>query len=317
VLGRHGTGLAIRYAEHDVNQRPELVARGIWGSHLLPRFRTLIRLLRAAWQEYQRDYAKYFALAMIYYALVSLVPLLLLLLATLGFLLRVSTVAAAAEQRVLYAVQTSLGAEMAVTLHELLTRLQTGSIVAMSVSVVMLLLAGSTLFHNLRLSFRALWKHELPLAAGSVRHAVRETLMEQASAFLMLLSGGVLLILTLGFIAVVHWLSGVFSELPRFRDTTGWVLALPVSLSLATLTFALLFKYLPPVPLAWRHVWLASALCGVAWVVGADLLAWYASFGDGSPYGAIGALLVVALWVNFMSQVLFYGAEVCKVMAMR
>jgi membrane protein len=281
----------------------------------LPHSRALARLLRSAWQEYQRDYAKYFALAMVYYALASLVPLLLLVLAILGLLLRVSRVAADAEQRVLHTVQTSLGPEMTLTIHELLTRLREGSIVAMGVSAVTLLIAGSTLFRHLRLSFRALWKHEPPLAGGSVRSVVRETLMEQVAAFLMLLTAGVLLILTVGLIAVVHWLSAFFSELPRFRDTTGWVLALPVSLSLATLTFALLFRFLPPVSLPWRHVWLASVLCGVAWIVGADLLALYASFGESSPYGAIGGLLVVMLWMNVISQVLFYGAEVCKVVA--
>jgi membrane protein len=279
--------------------------------------RALIALLRAAWQEYQHDYAKYLALAMIYYALVSLVPLLLLVLATLGLLLRVSTVAAAAEQRVLQTVQISLGPEMTVTLHELLTRLQHGSVVAMTVSVVALLITGSTLFRHLRLSFRAVWKYDLPLAASSVRDAVRETMTEQATAFLMLLSTGALLMLTLGLVAVAHWLSGYLSALPRFRDVTAWVLALPVSFVLATLTFALLFKYLPPVSLSWRHIWLAAVLCGVVWIIGADLLALLASFGESSPYGAIGALLVVMLWINVMSQVLFYGAEVCKVMATR
>jgi uncharacterized BrkB/YihY/UPF0761 family membrane protein len=62
-------------------------------------------------------------------------------------------------------------------------------------------------------------------------------------------------------------------------------------------------------------VWLASLLCGTAWIIGADLLALYASFGESSPYGAVGGLLVVMLWINVMSQVLFYGAEVCKVVA--
>jgi len=303
---RHGTGLAISDAEHELDERLEL-AEG----------RTLITLLRAAWREYQRDYAKYLALAMIYYALVSLVPLLLLVLATLGLLLRVSTVAVAAEQRVLLAVQTSLGPEMTVTIQELLTRLRRGSVVAMTVSVVALLITGSTLFRHLRLSFRAIWKYDLPLAARSVRDAVRETLTEQVTAFLMLLSAGVLLVVTLGLIAVVHWLSSFFDAVPRFRDMTAWLLALPVSFVLATMTFALLFKYLPPVSLAWRHVWLAAGLCGVVWIVGADLLALFGSFGDSGPYGAIGALLVVMLWINVMSQVLFYGAEVCKVMATR
>jgi membrane protein len=277
----------------------------------------LMALLRAAWREYQRDYAKYFALAIVYYALAALVPLLLLILATLGLLLRVSTVVATTQQRLLEAVQAGLGPELSVTLDKLLTRLQDGSLVALVVSVLGLLFTGSTLFHHLRLSFRALWKREPPLAAPSVRRAVRETLREKATAFLMLLAAGALLILTLGIISVVHWLSGFFRELPRFRDTAGWLLAVPVSLTLATLTFALLFRFLPPVPLAWRHVWLASLLCGLAWVIGADLLALYASFGDRSPYGAVGGLLVVMLWMNAMSQLLFYGAEVCKVVQNR
>ena len=276
-----------------------------------------MKLLRAAWREYERDYARYFAGAMVYYALVSLIPVLLLILAMLGLFLRVSPVAAAAEQRVLHAVQASFGAEMTVTIHDLLTRLQEGSVVAMGASVITLLLTATALFRHLRLSFGALWKYESPLVARSALVAIRKTLTEQAKAFLMLLTAGVLLVLTLGIIAVVHWLSGVFSGLPQFRDTAGWLLALPTSLALATLTFALLFRFLPPVPLAWRHVWLASVLCGIAWIIGADLLALYASVGDSSPYGAVGGLLVVMLWMKFISQVLFYGAEVCKVVATR
>jgi membrane protein len=271
-------------------------------------------VLRVAWREYQRDYANYFALAMVYYALVSLVPLLLLVLATLGLLLRVSAAAATAEERVLLTVQASLGPEMKAMIHDLLERLREGSTVAMGVSIIGLLVTATALFRHLRLSFRALWKYDPPLASGSVAGAVRETLVEQATAFVMVLTAGTLLILTLGFIAVAHWLSGLVGAVAYFSDSARWLVALTVSLSLATLTFALLFRFLPPVSLAWRQVWLASALGGVAWIVGAELLGLYASIGD-SPYGVIGGLLVVILWMKFVSQVLFYGAEVCKVMA--
>jgi membrane protein len=277
--------------------------------------RALITLLRAAWREYERDYAKYFAGAMVYYALVSIVPLLLLVLATLGLLLRFSDAASVAEQRILEAVEGNLGPEMKVAIDALLHRLSDGSIVAIVVSVIGMLITASALFRHLRLTFRALWKHQPPMVSGSVRGAVRETLLEQAVGFLMVLTAGALLVLTLALTAIVHWLSGFFSELPRFSDTIGWLLALPIPLVLATVTFALLFKFLPPVPLAWRQVWLAAVLCAVAWVIGADLLALYASFGDNSAYGAIGGLFVVMVWMKFVSQVLFYGAEVCKVVA--
>jgi membrane protein len=212
-------------------------------------------------------------------------------------------------------VENNFGPEMQVAIDGLLQRLQEGSLVAIGVSVIGLLITASALFRHLRISFRALWKHQPPLMSGSVRGAVRATVLEQAKAFLMVFMAGALLVVTLALIAVVHWLSGVFSGLPRFTDTVGWLLALPIPLTLAIVTFALLFKYLPPVPLAWRQVWLAAVLSGIAWIVGADLLALYASFGDNSAYGAIGGLLVVMLWMKFVSQVLFYGAEVCKVVA--
>jgi membrane protein len=277
--------------------------------------RSLFAVLRAAWQEYQRDYAKYFAGAMVYYALVSLVPLLVLILATLGLLLRFSSVVAATEQRVLATVQDSVGLEGKVVLEGLLTRLQEGSSVAIVVSVGGLLITASALFRHLRLTFRALWKHDPPLVSGSVRGAVRETLAEQATAFLMVLTAGALLIVTLGLIAVVHWLSGLFAGLPHIGDGVGLFLAVPLPLALAIVTFGLLFKFLPPVALSWRQVWLAAVLCGLAWIIGADLLAWYASWGDNSAYGAIGGLIVVMVWMKFVSQLLFYGAEICKVVA--
>jgi len=274
-----------------------------------------VKLLRDAWREYERDYARYFAGAMVYYALVSLIPILLLVLATLGLLLRVSPVAATAEQQVLQAVEAGFGPETKAAIERLLERLQAGSIVAMVVSVVGLLITAAAFFKHLRISFRALWKQEAPLASGSVRGVVRETLAEQTKAFIMVLTAGLLLVLTIVVIVVAHWLSGLFNVVPRLSDAVGWLLALLISFTLATLTFGLLFMFLPPSPLRWRQVRLASVLCGIAWIIGAELLALYASFGEANPYGAIGGVFVIMLWMNYVIQVLFYGAEVCKVIA--
>jgi membrane protein len=87
----------------------------------------------------------------------------------------------------------------------------------------------------------------------------------------------------------------------------------------APLTFALLFRFLPPVRLEWRHVWLASALCAVAWILGAEILASYAAYlgGNLGAYGAIGGLLIIMLWINIITQMLFFGAELCKIIASR
>jgi membrane protein len=276
-----------------------------------------LALLRSAWVEYERDHARYFAVAMVYYALVSLVPMLLLLLAALGLLLRFSTFAASAEQQLLLVIEDSFGTQLGTTIEQLLDRLQQESVVATFVSLAGLLLTASVLFKHLRLSFRAIWKYQPPLVSGSARVVARTTFLEQLIAFAIMATAGMLLLAGLGLFAAVQWLSGLFGEAP-LGGATGWLLALTSALVVVTLTFALLFKFLPPVRLAWRHVWLAAVLCAAAWIITAEILALYgAHAGSFSTYGAIGGLLAIMLWMNLVSQVLFYGAELCKVVASR
>ena len=285
---------------------------------IVHRARHMLALLHAAWVEYQRDHARYFAVAMVYYALVSLVPMLLLLVATLGLLLRFSDVAAAAERQVLLLIETSFGPPLRTTIEQLLDRLQQESIVATFISLAGLMLTASVLFRQLRLTFRAIWRYTPPLVSGSARTVVRTTFLEQVIAFAMMATAGVLLVAAVGLFAVVQWLSGLFGNAPLLGDATGSLAALAGPLIVFTLTFALMFKFLPPTPLHWRHVWLASVLCAVAWIVTAEILALYgAYFGRASASGVIGALLAIMLWMNTVSQVLFYGAELCKVVAWR
>lgn len=281
--------------------------------------RELLVLLRTTWTEYERDNGRYLAGAMVYYALVSLVPLLLLLLAALGLLLRFSTFAAEARAQVLRTVEASFGTELRMTIEQLLVTLQQESIVATVVSLVGLLLTASVLFRHLRLSFRAIWKYEPPMVSGPVRVALWATFLEQAMAFVMVLLGGVLLLAVMVLFAATRWLNSLLSGLPITSQVTAWLLAELSPLTVALIIFALLFKYLPPVRMRWRDVALASVLCALAWYVGGQALALYgAIFGSsGSAFGAVGALLAIMLWMNIISQVLFFGAELCKVVATR
>jgi membrane protein len=276
-------------------------------------------LLRSAWIEYERDRARYLAAAMVYYALVSLVPLLLLLLAALGLLLRFSAVAADAQRRLLLAVDEGFGPELAATARQLLDTLQEQSIVATALSLAVLAYTASKLFRHLRLSFRAIWKHDAPMLSGPLRAAVRATLAEYAIAFGMVLGGGGLLLAALALLAVAQWADRLLGELSLPGEVGRWLAMTGVSLLLAAGTFAALLKVLPPVVLRWRDVRLAALLCALAWVAAGELLALYADlFGDSrSAYGALGGLLAVMLLMNAVSQALFLAAELCKVAAQR
>src|SRR5215468_3906900 len=146
-------------------------------------------LLRAAWEEYERDRARYFAGSMVYFALMSLVPLLLLLLAAIGWSLRFSSAAAGLEGHVLTIVETNLGEQFRRIIETLLMQLQRQSLVTTLAGLLGLLYTASKLFRHLRMSFRAIWNYEPPLLAGPMRKRLGVTVFEYAFSFLMVLSG--------------------------------------------------------------------------------------------------------------------------------
>jgi membrane protein len=277
-------------------------------------------LLREAWEEYERDRARYFAGAMVYFALMSLVPLLLLLLAAIGWSLRFSSAAAGMEAHVLTIVETNLGEQFRRIIETLLTQLQQQSLVTTLAGLLGLAYTASKLFRHMRMSFRAIWKHEPPLVAGTLSERVATTVREYAFAFLMVLSGGLFLALAVLLLSVTQRLSRLLVALPFVDRVPAWLLALPGSIVIVGLTFALLLRFLPPVRLGWRHVWLASVLCTASWIIGAQLVTWYTALFPSNaltPLEAFAGLFVTMIWFDKVSQVLFYGAEMCKVLYTR
>jgi membrane protein len=225
---------------------------------------------------------------MVYYALMSAVPLLVLLLAILGLMLRFSDAAAAAEQQVLLTVEANLGTQLRQATEQLFEQLQRESMLAATISAVGLLLTASALFRHLRLSFRAIWKQTPPLVAGRARAVIRAASLEYAVASLMVLFGGVLLVLALALVSITQWLSDLVVAIPGVRRAPAWVLALPSSAIIVGLTFAFLLKVLPPIRLRWRHVRLATIVCTLSWIAGAELVVMFGALYRRSP-SALGA----------------------------
>lgn len=115
----------------------------------------------------------------------------------------------------------------------------------------------------------------------------------------------------------MHWVGGLVSDVPLLGPGVALLIAVGVPFAVVFLIFALLFRLLPPVRLRLRHVWLAALLCSLGWLVGVEILALYGMYlrANVSAYGALGAALVVILWMKLVSQLFFFGAEFCKVVS--
>src|SRR5262245_59032546 len=185
------------------------------------------------------------------------------------------------------------------------------------IPLLALLLSGLGLFKQLRQAFRAIWRHEPLLTSGSAGMVVRTTIIEQVIAFVMVLGGGALLLAAVVLVASTRWLNerlfAVLSDRPLIGQIAGYLVTMTGGLVLAIITFWPLFRFLPPVKITWRAAWPATLLLAVAWVLAIEFLSLYGRWFGDSATGALGGLFVALLWMNTVSQVLFFGAELCKV----
>jgi membrane protein len=166
------------------------------------------------------------------------------------------------------------------------------------------------------MSFRAIWKYKPPLVSGGVRTAILTAAFERAMGLALVLMTAVLLLVAVAVIGTLQWLGAHLEKLP-WLGGIDWLIALPSTFFMVALTFAMFFRFLPPVRVRWRHVWIAALVCAIAYMVATEFLTMYGVFFPShfGALGAVGGLLLVMLWMNVVSQILFYGAELCKVMS--
>jgi membrane protein len=91
-----------------------------------------------------------------------------------------------------------------------------------------------------------------------------------------------------------------------------------LSFVVITIMFAVIYKLLPDVKIAWRNVWTGAAVTAILFTIGKTLIGLYLGRSTvASVYGAAGSLIVMLLWVYYSAQVVFFGAEFTKVYARR
>lgn len=279
----------------------------------------LLPLLKETVSEFQEDEAAQLGAALAYYAMFSIFPLLLLLVAGLGFVLRSWDEAIDVQQQILAAAASNFSPQLAETLGQILAGVKSQAGGATIIGLITLLLGASGVFQQLDLSFNRIWG--VPKSAGKagLLHTVWKTVRTKLFSFGMVLAVGFLLLVSMVISAVSQALLQQLQGLPLIGGAAGFALGLAISFTLNTLVFMLLFKFLPDTVVYWRDVWLGALATAVVWELAKYLLAWYIgrSAQSYSAYGAVGTVLVLMVWIYFSSQILYLGAEFTEVYSRR
>jgi membrane protein len=281
--------------------------------------RDTLPLLRETGQEFQNDEAGALGAALAYYATFSIFPLLLLLLAGLGWVLNFWPVAINAQEQILAVASQNFSPKLAETLEQLLEVLKDRAGAATGIGLLTLLFGASGVFQQLDVSFNKIWKVPKKSEASGILTTITTVLRDKLFSFGMVLAVGFLMMVSLALTGVSRALLNVLRDVPVIGGAFGYIAGLLITISISTLVFALLFKYLPNTRVRWNDVWLGALLTAIIWEIAKRLLALYIDYTSRSfsAYGAIGTILVLMIWVYFSSQVLFLGAEFTEVYSRR
>jgi membrane protein len=131
-------------------------------------------------------------------------------------------------------------------------------------------------------------------------------------------------VLSLGFLLLISMLltAGLSAAgkyiAPYLPEATLQVAGFLASFAVIAVLFAMMFKWLPDTPIAWRDVWLGAILTAALFEVGKFLIGLYiGKQGLESTYGAAASIVVVLIWVYYTAQLVLMGAEFTNVYAHR
>lgn len=268
-------------------------------------------LLKGAYREWSDDNASRLGAALAYYTVFSLAPLLLIVIAVAGLVWPES---GAAHQEIVGQMRQLLGPEGADLVSSMLdsaSRPGSGSVVATVVGVVTLIFGATTVFTQLQGALNAVWNVE-PEPGRGLKNVASARLL----SFGLILAVGFLLLVSLVISAGVSAMEGLLPDAVPGTQALVQTLNLIVSLGIVTLLFAMIYRYLPDVSIAWRDVWVGAFVTAALFTLGKWALgAYIANSSVGSAYGAAGSLVVLLFWVYYSAQIFFFGAELTQVYA--
>jgi membrane protein len=265
-------------------------------------------LIKQTINEWQKDEAPRMGASLAYYAMFSLAPLLVILVAMVGFVYKGDTVGQIQKQ-----VQSFVGTDAAKTVAAAIHNAGTfgHGIIATIMSFVVLSLCATGVFSELHTAMNKIWKvqrRECGFILGLLKDKFASFIMVVAIAFLFLVS----MILS----AVLSAITAYFSFLVPEVNFLWHIADLVVSFGAATLLFALLFRYVPDEPVSWKDVWIGAVATALLFDIGKVLIGFYIGKSSiGSVFGAAGSGVVILAWVYYSSQLVFLGAEFTHVYA--
>jgi membrane protein len=267
--------------------------------------KAIFNVLKDTFKDWSDDKATRLGAALSYYTLFSLGPFLVVVIAI------ASIFYANARDQIVGTIGGIVGGDAERTIVQTMDNANKSgaNIVATIIGLVTLLLGAGGVFGQLKDALNTIWEVEPKPGAG-----IMATIKERFLSFTMVLGTGFLLMVSLVVSAGVAALGNLLKKILPGGDIVANGVNFLMTIIIVTVMFALLFKYLPDVKIAWKDVWLGAVFTAVLFILGQIALTVYLGSGAvGKSFGAVSSVIIVLVWVYYSAQIFFFGAEFTQV----
>lgn len=272
--------------------------------------RELWLLLRDTANAWIDDRAPSMGAALAFYALFSVAPLLIIAIAIAGVFFGED----AARGEIVAQISGFIGHEAAASIQSIIesARNPASGTVAMTIGILTLIITASTVFAELKDSLDYIWRVNNPNSSS-----LRNFFQTRVRALIMVIIIGVLLLLLLvtsTALTLIADRAALYQNSAYFINTLNFI----IFVGMTAILFAIIYKILPDIKIAWKDVWMGSVITAVLFSLGKSLIALYLTKSHiGSAFGTAGSVIIGLLWVYYSAQIFFLGAEFTKLYAQR
>jgi membrane protein len=253
----------------------------------------IVELVVRTIQELGEDDATHKAAGIAYYAIISLFPLLLGLIAILGFILPSEQV----QEELLDFFERNLPGAIDVLEQNIDSVIKFRGTIG-AVSLVLLLWSASAMFGAINRTVNRVWDI----------HKDRPFYIRKLRDIGMALGIGILFFLSMGATSVFSFLRNLDSPLAiASSDIGARLLAFLFSIAI----FLLLYKFIPNTKTYWRYIWPGAVLAGILFEIAKTAFVFYldhfASYE--SVYGNVASMIILLFWIYISAFIMILGAE--------
>lgn len=197
------------------------------------------------------------------------------------------------------------------------------------VGIIMLLFSSTVVFYTIQHSLNRLWR-----ISDEIRHGFIKYVLDKLISLGFILAFGFLLTVSLGLQAFISWMNHYFSNYAaqtvhaaatdptmldkalayladiymKYFSSGFFVLEFLIVMTLNTILFACIFKFLPDAKVKWKIAIPGGILTAFLFKFGQSVIGWKLAHTDfGDSFGPAGAIIIIFVWIFYTSCILFYG----------